>query len=215
MRLLPEWRLRLIGLLLIASVGVGGYVLHADRTHTTTRETALVAAVAAAKVVATADSATHVVAIAATDRVLDTLHRHVVLYDTVRATIILEPRTAADTAHDIATLPALVHESDALRHGIVALTDTLHTERASAARLDADRVRTIATQDSLVTLLRHVPRLSGVASGLYDPVARVGGALVHVDARVVGAWSVGALGEYRAAPGERARGYLTLSHPLF
>lgn len=205
---------RVVALVLVTAVA-GGFAAAAWRHRGPAAPSALVAAVDRAKGAAAVDSARHATAVVASDATRDTLHRAVVVYDTVRKTLVLSPVTRADTARLLGQIPAFVLSADRLRQSATDLERRLLDERLASARLDSGRVRTIAAQDRLVDALRSGPRVASAAEGRYDPWAHVPGIAARVSVRVVRDWSAGAGGELWLASGERGRAYLLVSHPIF
>lgn len=111
------------------------------------------------------------------------------------------PRTAADTAAAIAQLPELVAAGDALADSAAVLQDAAAAARTTADSTIRAHQRVIATQDSLIALLRYRPRLAGAGALLFDPLARVPATSVQASVRVVGDWSVLTRVDYRLVAG--------------
>lgn len=214
MRPPPHWPLYLSGCFVILCGGVGLYA--ARREHqAASAESILVATIAQAKVTSAHDSTAHVAAVAKTDVARDTMHARIAAYQKVRAAAVLKPVTRADTAKALAQLPELARTADAAISGCMGFETGTTTERTAAATLDAGRVHTIATQDTLIQRLSYRPRLSGVGAFLYDPIAKVPRLAVEIDVRTAGRWEIGARVEHRFVPGESPRALAVVTHPLF
>jgi hypothetical protein len=191
----------------LGACALAALVLHRQQTHDV-EVRRLVRVIAQSKAASAQDSARLGTARLVTDQQAGTLHRAVARYDAVRPTLVLHPLTAADTAHDIARLPALVAAADSLRHAALHFALAAGAERQRADSLDHDRQVTTREQDTLITRLEHRPRLGGALSLLYDPMAHVSAIAVDVTVRVAGPWALGARGEQRVALGERPRFYV-------
>lgn len=195
---LNHWLWCLIGLVVVAVSAVWAIDQHDARIRAegrfadSTRKLAIQTAFLEQRV---KDAASHLHASAETV----TVKR--IAYRTVRDTIILEPKTVADTVHDIRMLPALVRSAD----------DAL----AASAAQDVEVAAYRRVSDSLVTALRterdrwrdakvfKPPRLTTTASALYDPISGTPSAALQFSARAIRNVSVVARGEQRFAPGNR------------
>lgn len=161
------------------------------------RETALVASLARQKAVAAhwqAEWATATTALAArSDGVTVTR----TAWDSAVKKTPVRPTTAADTAAALAQLPALVAAGNALADSAKGL----QVAAAAAAQAGDSAItstnRVVATQDTLVEVVRYRARLTGAGTFLFDPLAKVPAIRVGASWRVVGSWSLLATADHR------------------
>lgn len=223
MRLAPEWKVRLIGLLAIATVGVCGYAVR-ERSATAgaeARVAQLAREAARANGVARAWQRQYAIAAARTQAASDGVTVARVAWRTRTDTLLVYPTTAADTARALAQLPGVKAAGDALADSArtlqVAVDSLRHYADSTITAKDtaiATQERVAGAQATLLDRLRTGPRVTGVGSVLFEPASlQPRGVAAQVNARVIGQWAVGVRGERRAAVGSHLD--VVLSHPLF
>lgn len=120
-------------------------------------------------------------------------------------TVYVNSRAAAlADIHDSAKVVRAIADADAT----IAAKDTA-LALADTALVTAKAVTDSVRKELALALRPHYPpRLSGSASGLYDPLAQVPAASLGVNLRVIGRVSLTARADQRFAPGEKPRGYV-------
>lgn len=128
----------------------------------------------------------------------------------VSAPAFREPTTREDTARLVAQVPALIRAGDALADSVAKLEDAAARARQAGDSAIAATARVAAVQDTLLDVVRHVPRVTSAVDALYDPINRVPAASLTALVRVAGRVAVIGRLDQRFAPGMAPVAYVGL-----
>ena len=130
-------------------------------------------------------------------------------YHTIRDTLILQPRTSADTVHDIAMLPTFVRAADD-----ALAADSVHQATAATVQHAADSlIFALRTERDLWKGAKQFtpPRVTSTVTALYDPIAQTPAGSAQLTVRTFGKVSLVARADQRFAVSEKPRLYLGAS----